>query len=205
MVKNEASRIFNGKYTVQNRLTGEHRTFQIRTQKEDATFAPGKRILSLLTGSNNESDYTGFAFVTEEGVNVWSSKRGGDYEKYAALLWSLTQDGGLSVYAARYSLMVEGRCIVCNRALTTPESIRTGIGPVCDGRNTEKAEEAMPDACGHEECDGEPCFQKAENRVAEHTPPAGSWAATARMMAMIGGGNDGVDWDAWKDEMKEQG
>lgn len=201
MVKNEVSRIFNGKYTVQNRVTGEHRTFQIKTQKEDASFAPGKRILSLLTGSNNESDYTGFAFVTEEGINVWSSKRGGDFDKYANLLWSLTQDGGLSVFATRYSLMVEGRCIVCNRALTTPESILTGIGPVCDGRKAGEAEEEASDACGHEECDGEPCMQKQ----AQYAPAAGSWASVAQMMATLGGGNDGMDWDAWKDEMKESG
>ena len=31
-------------------------------------------------------------------------------------------------------------------------------------------------------------------------PPAGTWAATARMMAE--GDNSGLDWDAWKDEMK---
>jgi hypothetical protein len=34
-------------------------------------------------------------------------------------------------------------------------------------------------------------------------PPAGSWAATARAMAAMGG-DDGFDWDAWKDEMKER-
>jgi len=34
-------------------------------------------------------------------------------------------------------------------------------------------------------------------------PPPGSWADVARMMAAIGSDDDGVDWDAWKDEMKE--
>lgn len=33
-------------------------------------------------------------------------------------------------------------------------------------------------------------------------PPPGSWADIARMMASFGG--DDVDWDAWKDQMKEQ-
>ena len=33
-------------------------------------------------------------------------------------------------------------------------------------------------------------------------PPPGSWADVARMMASLGG-DDGTDWDAWKDEMKE--
>lgn len=35
-----------------------------------------------------------------------------------------------------------------------------------------------------------------------HAPPPGSWADVARMMASLGG-DDGIDWDAWKDEMKE--
>lgn len=34
-------------------------------------------------------------------------------------------------------------------------------------------------------------------------PPPGSWAATARMMAMFDDPEDPYDWDRWKDEMKE--
>lgn len=33
-------------------------------------------------------------------------------------------------------------------------------------------------------------------------PPVGSWAETARLMASFGSDPD-MDWDAWKDEMKE--
>ena len=33
-------------------------------------------------------------------------------------------------------------------------------------------------------------------------PPAGTWAATARLMAK--GDTSGFDWDAWKDEMKDR-
>jgi hypothetical protein len=33
-------------------------------------------------------------------------------------------------------------------------------------------------------------------------PPAGSWAAVARIMAQDD--DSGFDWDAWKDEMKER-
>lgn len=37
-------------------------------------------------------------------------------------------------------------------------------------------------------------------------PPPGSWASVARMMASMSaedGGDPSMDWDAWKDEMKE--
>lgn len=172
-----ASKIFNGTFTVQNRLTGEHRTFRIRTQKDDASFAPGKRVVALMTGSDNETSYTGFAFVTEDGLAVWNSKRtAGGYVAYAALLWSLAVDGGFSQYADKYSLTASKKCIRCNRKLTTPESLAAGIGPECAGRssrkNTQTAVEftapvyatdlAAPETvteriCGFEECDGEPC------------------------------------------------
>ena len=33
-------------------------------------------------------------------------------------------------------------------------------------------------------------------------PQAGTWAATARIMAQ--GDDSGFDWDAWKDEMKDR-
>jgi hypothetical protein len=134
-----AAKISNGTFTVQNRLTGEHRTFRIRTQKEDASFAPGKRVVALLTGNDNETAYTGFGFVTEDGIAVWSSKRSaGGYTAYAALLWSLAVDSCFSQYAEKYSLTASKKCIRCNRKLTTPESLAAGIGPECAGRESRR-------------------------------------------------------------------
>lgn len=148
------SKIFNGTYTIENRVTGEHRTFKIRTQKEDASFAPGKRILSLLTGNDNEHSYTGFAFVNEDGIAVWRSKQGGDFDVFARMVWSLALDGGFSSYADRYTLLVSGSCIRCNRKLTTPASIKSGIGPVCDGRDSKEAEGEFLDSTDAEIAQG---------------------------------------------------
>lgn len=138
-------RIFNGRYTIKNRDTGEHRTMEIKTQAQDAKFAAGQRILSLLTGPNNEADYTGFAFVNEGGIQVWKSKRAPagpktQWEWYAEILWSLALDGGFSRFADRYEFLMEGRCVRCNRVLTEPESIKTGIGPICAGRDEQPEE-----------------------------------------------------------------
>ena len=129
-----APKIFNGRYIIHNRETSEHRTFRIRTQSEDARFAPGERIISLLTGPDNGNDYMGFGFVDDAGIRVWRSKQGGAYERHAEVIWSLGVDASLSEYAETYQLLLEGRCVRCNRALTTPESIESGIGPICAGR-----------------------------------------------------------------------
>src|SRR6185369_7175488 len=71
-----AVKLFNGRYTIESKQTGEHRTFWVETQPADAEFAPGKRIVSLLTGSQNDdpSCYTPFAIVDDRGIHVWASK-----------------------------------------------------------------------------------------------------------------------------------
>lgn len=126
----------NGKFTLRNRETGEHRTFSVKTQAADARFAPGERVVALLTGSDNENDYTGFGFMKDDGIVVWKSKRQADgskgaYDWYAEMLFTLVVDGGFSPFAEKYELMEETVCRVCNRTLTTPESIQSGIGPIC--------------------------------------------------------------------------
>ncbi len=130
-------KIFNGIYTIHSGATGDHRTFRISTQVDTAEFAPGRRIIGLLTGPDNQSDYTGFGFVDDQGIHVWAKQRGTDmlWEKYAEMLWSLALDAALSPWARQgYKLMVEGRCLKCNRVLTEPNSLITGLGPVCGER-----------------------------------------------------------------------
>lgn len=122
----------NGTLTVRSEITGDHRTFRIHTQPDDAKFAPGERIVSLLSGSDNESDYIAFAFlrVSRNGkayVNVWRSKSGEQTEKLARLLEGLEHH----VEAGRVTVHFATLCRRCNRKLTTPESIASGIGPIC--------------------------------------------------------------------------
>jgi hypothetical protein len=138
-----AVKLFNGRYTIESKQTGEHRTFWVKTQAADAEFAPGKRVVSLLTGSQNDDPdcYTGFAFVDDRGIHVWASKAkpgapagsgGHRWLQFADLLWALALDGALSPWADKgFTILMEGACCRCNRPLTTPESIRNGIGPIC--------------------------------------------------------------------------
>lgn len=126
--------IHNGIYTITS-PKGGHRTFQIKTALNGAL--KGSRILSMLTGPDNTRNYTGFAFVNNDGIKVWSKYAvNPDYKTYGELLWSLALDGERSPYFQRgYRLLVEGRCVKCNRRLTVPESVISGIGPECAGRS----------------------------------------------------------------------
>jgi hypothetical protein len=118
----------NGKLTISNPATGEHRTFRIKTQKDDARFAPGSRIVGLLIGQDNENDFQQFGFVNTDGsVIVWNKYRGTQFEKLAKMLSNLEESCQRWNLNAAWSV----KCRRCNRELTTPDSIESGIGPTC--------------------------------------------------------------------------
>jgi hypothetical protein len=123
-------RTHNGCITIENPASGQHRTFRVSTLKRGNL--KGRRILSLLTGPDNEFSYTGFAFVASDGtISVWRSKQGSNllWEVFARMI---ANPAPFEEKGAVYHF--EGRCRCCNRTLTTPESIQAGIGPVCAGR-----------------------------------------------------------------------
>ena len=118
----------NGYITVDNAKTGKHRTFKIWTSKRGAL--KGRRIVSLLTGPDRRNDWVSFGFANESGVVEWRRFSGSAYQQYAAIL-THTDKG--EDYGLDY--LFEGHCRVCNRILTVPKSIRTGIGPTCATRS----------------------------------------------------------------------
>lgn len=116
----------NGVITIHNTHTGGHRTFKISTIQSGVL--EGKRVVSLLSGSDNSNDYTGFAFMGDGGkVLVWKKFRGkGHWETYARMLENPVKWQGKG---AQY--LISGTCRRCNRRLTHPESIESGFGPDC--------------------------------------------------------------------------
>lgn len=159
--------IHNGTYTVDHPEQG-HFTVKLHTAQKGALAT--KRLISLLTGPDNENSFTAVAFWNDDNKRalVWKRFKGADsrlpidgyhdqdkgwssVEKRLAIWCDLAVRGdGTSKDWSRglcgtvrkgywagegYTLLVEGRCVVCNRKLTDPESIRTGIGPKCGGRS----------------------------------------------------------------------
>lgn len=118
-----------GYFTVQfgEAYDGEetHRTFRVKDASARSKLA-GKRIISLLTGSFNETDYTGVGFVTEGGVSVW--RRFKDESVLQDAIRILTEDPEM---AAKGFAMASGNCWCCNKMLTVPLSIERGVGPEC--------------------------------------------------------------------------
>jgi hypothetical protein len=119
-------------FTVRSRRTGERRTFKV-AQKEGAE---GFYFVSLLNGPDNTSDYRylGAMFTgRENGKLGWKlNRQGWAPEAGAAFGWVVKVLNG-QTDASQAEFWHEGRCGRCGRALTTPESIASGIGPVCAG------------------------------------------------------------------------
>ena len=118
----------NGTITIKS-PTGAHRTFQIRTQPADSRFAPGKRVVALLNGPDNESSYQPFGFVSNMGIQVWRKKQTKTFNTFAQML---ERPESFEAKGAEY--LFSGKCRICNRKLTVPESIESGIGPICAKR-----------------------------------------------------------------------
>jgi hypothetical protein len=121
----------NGTLTIHNPATGNHKTFQIKTQKPHASFAPNERILSLLTGPDNTSCYNSIGIIKDNGkVVMWKKHRSNPViGQYVNMVMNPEK------FEDRAEYLWEGKCRICNRKLTTPESIKTGIGPVCKGKH----------------------------------------------------------------------
>lgn len=102
-------------------------TVRIRRQKADAEFAPGQLVLSYLSGSDNEHDYTQFALEAHDGPII-IFKKFRQNERLADVVRVLTKDPKASALA--YA-MRSGRCSRCGRTLTVPASLHSGMGPDC--------------------------------------------------------------------------
>lgn len=146
----QAPLLFNGTYTVTVPDRG-HFTIRVHTAQDGKL--KGRRIISMLTGSDNEGDYTGLAFWNDDrgSAQVWKKHRsagtcpsfnGSTWDrawnkterKLAVFLDLALHSNGGHWYAKGCRLFEEKRCLMCNRKLTTPESIESGIGPVCAHR-----------------------------------------------------------------------
>jgi hypothetical protein len=118
-------RTHNGCVTITSAKSGEHRTFKVSTVQGGNL--EGKRIASLLVGPDNGSDYQGFGFVDDRGVRPWNRFR--DDHAYAVFAKMLNEPARYMAFGHKYQ--VEGHCRRCNKLLTHPDSIASGLGPVC--------------------------------------------------------------------------
>ena len=120
--------------TLKSNATGTHFTYRVnKNKKED-----GMYFVSLLTGPNNESDYSYLGLMLKMPVTgalgfrvTQKSCAGNDAASVKAFRWMLGKVNRELDLEPQGEFQHEGRCGRCSRTLTDPESIRTGLGPIC--------------------------------------------------------------------------
>lgn len=114
----------NGCITIVSGRTGAHRTIRVKYAK-----SMGKRIIEMLVGNDNENSYKGFGTVEADGkITLWRG-RDSDFFRILAKMVMNPEE-----WLDRATFQFEGKCIRCNRKLTNPESLKSGIGPECAKR-----------------------------------------------------------------------
>lgn len=119
----------NATITLVSKKTGTRFTYKVAAPKENGETV---RFVSVLTGSNNEDDFT-YAGMLRKGQGfrqTAGSKIGGDAASVKAFTWAFNQLRN-GVLPETLEVWHEGRCCRCGRKLTVPSSIESGIGPDC--------------------------------------------------------------------------
>ena len=122
----------NATVTLVSAKTGTRFTYKFRKAEDSPTF-----FISLLNGPDNTADYKYLGRIADR---LWIGRKvpkPGDISPDApsakALAWTwerLNRDELPDVL----EIWHEGRCGRCNRKLTVPSSIASGLGPECAGK-----------------------------------------------------------------------
>lgn len=113
--------------TFQSKRTGTRLTFRLVRDGD------GKILVDLLRGPDNSSDYTPLAAVVGDTVRPVRLEQA-TIPAFRAFAWTWRQLETQSPKLDQVEVWHSGRCGKCGRLLTVPESVRTGLGPVCAGK-----------------------------------------------------------------------
>ena len=121
----------NARFTIVSKRTNARFTFRVRRPDGDRPW-----FVSVLTGSDNESDYTFLGTIFPDGTYRKSPKSRitGMAPSAVGFDWfwkHLTANDPFDLLPPQVNVHHEGRCGRCGRALTVPESIESGFGPEC--------------------------------------------------------------------------
>jgi len=125
----------NAYITIRSAKTGVRFTFRVKAKKSSDD---GRIIhfVSLLRGPSNEDDFAYMGCIIAHTTFSFTQKSRVTAKALSAKAWLWLFDCMIHDKPMSPSLEIwhEGRCGVCGRRLTVPESVSTGYGPECLGR-----------------------------------------------------------------------
>lgn len=120
---------------------GNHYTYLVEKGDEHPQFGVNW-FVKLLTGPDNRSDYTYMGMLPkmhgqpECGLRLTKKSRYNDESNPVKVFrWAVANIWIGKPFPKGYACHGEGRCARCGRPLTTPESCKRGLGPVCLGKD----------------------------------------------------------------------
>jgi len=105
---------------------------QYRDRK--AAALQGPRTVEAMTGSDNYCDYTTIGTIDAEGnftEKSWAPRK--VEGRKAGFVWFWQALNQAAEKLAQCEVWHDGHCGCCGKKLTVPESLSTGIGPICAG------------------------------------------------------------------------
>lgn len=124
----------NAYFTIRSRKTGTRYTYRVNLPKPDPTrrqYANPAYFVSLLAGPDNTGDYVYLGMIADNVFKLTrASKMKNDSTPVKAFRWVLERLMR-NEFPPDTEIWHEGKCGKCGRMLTVPESIASGIGPVC--------------------------------------------------------------------------
>lgn len=120
----------NATFTVLSKGTGTRFTFKVKAPKESLPDKPIPLFVKVLTGSDNENDYTFLGSIF--GPRYQHGRRSSispNAKSAQAFEWFWRNVDALP--ADKVEFIPSGKCCCCNRTLTTPTSVALGYGPEC--------------------------------------------------------------------------
>lgn len=120
-------------FTLRSIKTGTRFTYRVRLS-DDGEVA----FVSLLTGSDNEANYSYFANIRPRNLTYWHGKKAKVQDSAPgpqafAWFWSQLQRRNAEALG-KVEFWHSGACARCGRRLTVPSSIASGFGPECIGK-----------------------------------------------------------------------
>lgn len=127
----------NAHVTFQSRRTDTRFTYRVvQAERRAGDTGEPPHFVSVLVGPDNDHSYQYLGCIYRRLVYAHGKKSHIEPNAPSAVafawVWKRLSAGEMHPELAVYH---EGRCGRCGRRLTTPESIATGLGPVCARRN----------------------------------------------------------------------
>ena len=115
-------------------------TYRISKVEKNEKY-PESFFVSMLTGSDNQNDYSYLGKLDPNTGRVWTTAKsiiGQDslpmklLNRVLVNIWTGTPE---LITAAGFFVHHEGKCAKCGRPLTDSESVKIGMGPTCRGKD----------------------------------------------------------------------